>query len=892
MIVLPDGPMRQRLTAALPVLIAELPAAWHDEDAALALQIMAWLANEQVRAAAAQANTPLPPGNLRFVKQKGMAMAWAAIDVHPLQDTETAYRAQVRRAGDAAVRAQGEEARKDAQWQVMQQYFRFVSVPQALTPITPADNPTPPLVEDQLRIASRELKRSDQLARVYQAVNGNKDLSPVTLTQVKQTIEASRMQGTLVMDQYQMAERELRGPLALIPINAARPTILKRCEDELGAAEARIRMVGTGPNTYDEAARATKKALASLETAGEGLATTQSIYFIDGFYLFRLLVRYRYESDLAISDELKTQLSDALTKLLHNNTPWLRDFLRWAIADLNTFLSAVGGDNLLFFLKGGRALEYALGDWTRGTNDWDTQLVINPSLPPDQWYRLFNDAQNVVIQRLSEYRRRFMMLLAANTQALVDATCPPPPAPGPGGGPAPAPADDPVIDPDMDPQDHPDLILDIDDEPISSGAFCAPCKAELIDVGAARRDSPEAIEQWRLVKGRVVLDNGVPIPPPEFFMVDFLIVLREVLAGTSHSVHKATKRVKRLYQLLSAWDESVFGDRWIAEMSTLLPLSTHLLSQFPGAEVRKLGWFSLWQFSVAYQLQRNSGDQNLPGLSDAFDLVFSGNFECQQAPPGWPPALNAQVMNNLTPGEQSMFLALGSVAWISTIMEAHFVQRAHVLDIANPAGDTMRFIQGMSRDVLFGATERTEIKLGVSDALAAALHADALARNGAAPIQGLEPVDVAAMRVMSVNTANAGGIIIGLLTDRIQQYLMNNPPAQPLTIFPSTPAGNRSWMALRLEQEVDFGTTHNVAFKYAPNLVIIDADPVSNGWPMLDALAGVQVLTLSDLAIAYRRRLGSVDEYGRREVLHHAQRAVLEMLTDYEAPANPVHLLR
>lgn len=887
MLVLPDGPMRQRLTANLPVLISELPAEWQSEDAALALQIMGWLAFEQVKAGVVPPAPALAPGRLRFVKQQGVSQMWGAVDVHPMQATETAFREQVRRAGDAAAAAHGEDARRVATWDVMQRYFRFVSASQALTPMTAFDDPTPPLVEDQLRRAVQWLKRSEGMARTWKAVNGNRDLTPITMVSVRQTIEEARVGGVLVIGHYSDAEREMRGPLGQIPMPAARPTVVRQAENDLGAAAARILLIGTGQDSFDAAAKLMKKALTTLGTAGDGLATAQSLYFIDGFYLFRLLVRYRYESDLAISDDLKTKMSDALTKMMHTNTPWLRDFLRWAIADLAAFIEGVAGDDAVFFLKGGRALEYALGDWTRGTNDWDTQVVVNPSLPPEQWYRRFNDVQNVVIQRLNEYRRRFMLLLASRAQDLVNTVCPPPPAVGGGGGAAADGDDDGAGVPAM--PEPPEV--DLDDDPASTAAFRANCKAELIDVGMARRDSAEAIEQWRLMKGRIVEENGVPIPPADFFMVDFLLILREVLAGKSHSVHKATKRVKRLNRLIEAWDEAVFGTAWMNSMTALLPLSTHLVTQFAHDEVRRLGWFSLYQFVEAYDLFRNRGDAELPGLAEAFDKVFSGNYQSRQSPPGWLPALDNDVMPNLDGAEQSLFLALGSVAWISTVMEAHFVQRAQVLNIADPGGDTLRFVQGMNDDVLFGPNERNELRIGVADALAASLHATALVNDGAAAVQGLEPVTQASLRVLSVNAGNSGGLIIGLLSDRVSAYLAQHPPVQAMTIYPGGPIGNRSWLALRLEQSVNFGTVHNEAFDYAPNLVMIDANPVTTGWPMLDSIGRSRVMTLRDLVLSYRQRIGKIDEYGRREVLHAAERAITGMLMDYEAPARPVHLL-
>jgi hypothetical protein len=52
---------------------------------------------------------------------------------------------------------------------------------------------------------------------------------------------------------------------------------------------------------------------------------------------------------------------------------------------------------ILYFLKGGRALNYFLGTPEKGENDWDTQVVIDPSLPPEEWYQAFTKIHAVLL---------------------------------------------------------------------------------------------------------------------------------------------------------------------------------------------------------------------------------------------------------------------------------------------------------------------------------------------------------------------------------------------------------------------------------------------------------------------------------------------------------------
>src|SRR4030095_12162234 len=120
---------------------------------------------------------------------------------------------------------------------------------------------------------------------------------------------------------------------------------------------------------------------------GEHLAAVKMNHLFDSFYLFRLLVNYRVESSEEISEDLRAELSGDLTKLLHNGDRakmrWLTYWLAKKISELgarSSALNANGNRRVIFFLKGGRALNYFLGTPEKGENDWDTQVVINPSL--------------------------------------------------------------------------------------------------------------------------------------------------------------------------------------------------------------------------------------------------------------------------------------------------------------------------------------------------------------------------------------------------------------------------------------------------------------------------------------------------------------------------------
>ncbi len=155
-------------------------------------------------------------------------------------------------------------------------------------------------------------------------------------------------------------------------------------------------------------------------------------HLIDSFYLFRLLIRYEVRVPGEVPDALRIDVSGALTKLLHNGPAdsmgWLFGWLEQKIIDIGARvgeLNRMSADNpngerrVVFFVKGGRALNYYLFTPDRGENDWDTQVVINPSLAPREWYATFSAVHDLLLGLLRQYNEEFTTLVEAHVEELA-----------------------------------------------------------------------------------------------------------------------------------------------------------------------------------------------------------------------------------------------------------------------------------------------------------------------------------------------------------------------------------------------------------------------------------------------------------------------------------------
>ena len=317
-------------------------------------------------------------------------------------------------------------------------------------------------------------------------------------------------------------------------------------------------------------------------------------------------------------------MSGELTGLLHNGkegTAWMTKFITEKLVELDGDLKALDSENLYFYLKGGRALCYAMGVKGEGTNDFDTGIIINPNLPVDQWYELLRKVHNLCLEKLRKFKHELLKLMETNADTYKDylegvekevdkaakkaaqGDGPPPPDPTPEES---AKAEE---------EKHlADVVA-----ALAPGATRMNGKAELIDIGVPRRDTPEVWETWALKPHGKTGDDGMPYPGPLYFVNEYVTMIREVLEPGARGAPKSPKRLQRLFKLL----DGTAADEAVAEEKEFIPpdiLPKALGALGPFEKTGKAATIVLKQLADAHLLREDTG------FCKAFDAYFAA--EC------------------------------------------------------------------------------------------------------------------------------------------------------------------------------------------------------------------------------------------------------------------------
>ncbi|KJV09190.1 hypothetical protein VZ95_13040 [Elstera litoralis] len=786
------------------------------------------------------------------------SLAWKSNAVHPLQSLETEYQGIVR---DAARGLTDPDAHKTAESTALSQFFSFdVAVPKLLGvgPGQPYDGMAIPLIDDQLRTAIREAKAAGRAIDASLA-GANVAVGPV---------EAA------LLTSWTLAMGLLRKFYRIPGSDRWRIATLDAARNALIGLDAAIRGAASW-NQLQQYQHNLRVGLGALEEAVAGYASVQMIYFIESFYLYRLLIRYRLEAQTAISGEDTIKVSGELTKII-TRQPWLSEWLRDKLLVLNRRLLALDpSQNILFFLKGGRAIKYLEGVPQQGENDWDTQIVINPNLPAEAWYDLYRRVQNLVLLLLQDFRLEFYTLLNHHApefeRALVaDARALPPPP------------DEALPDP-LNPPEPPQVDVD---PPV--GVMPAPhraaCKSELIDVGLPRYDTIEAREQWAQLHNSLVQGpDGMPYPGYLYYINEYIAMLREVFLGRSPSAHKAPKRIERLYKLLSPQSaqltqdlDAVVAHERALIPPTLLPQSVAVADTQQDPALRRVLLILLQQFSLAYALPAdpqfaagfddfftaniaNAATLGAPpqDLANAIQAVVAEDTQHPERPPKWNPAYNGLVT------------MVGFCQWVSEQMEQHLLDRSAFLT------QQKQVLSGLMAVVagIFSTREEWELEMAMTAGSAAQLQADYTRYSHP---EALDPPFVITAGFYAQNPQADPATIIEMVTAAIKPYLGSNPS---LTLGPSNPVG-----VLRIfwATAVPLG-----ALTYAPLVVSLAVAPQAAGWPQLAYIWGLPVLGLRDLVRAYQRQSAEIEEYGRRLRLKATTAALTEIYSRANNPEPP-----
>ena len=570
---------------------------------------------------------------------------------------------------------------------------------------------------------------------------------------------------------------------------------------------------------------------------GEHLAAVKMNHLIDSFYLFRLLINYRVEASDEISEDLRAELSGDLTKLLHNGDRakmrWLSDWLAKKICELgakSSALNANGHRRVIFFLKGGRALNYFLGTPEKGENDWDTQVVINPSLSPEEWYGCLAEVHDALLVALKTFKTEFTQLVQQNAPQFAEYL--------EGAG----------------PQDVDDEEVDENEAgDVDSLKEHANCKAELIDVGIPRRDSPSALEEWTRLSapGALLQSEGVIYPHREYYLNEYLMMVRE--AFTSAEVRKAPKRITRLGLILQS-DRGREGPSALqVKRLAALPGTASMLTALGDKGKRELFSLVIAQFVEAYNLHQDT------------ELAVHFDNECMALISN-PPALPTTLDGLLDGSQKETALIVGVAHHISMRMDDHWASRNQFFE--ERLSFFTDFVQNLSRLTNPGL-QRIKAQFAVAGSYAARLHANHLRIQ----VDGLEPIRRILIKLQCTQRSSRADVMNAVRAD-----IRNAAEATQKLRVVDVAESDKQSLLLYWNEKASIGS-----FTYAPLVMKVRvAEQKGTQLPVLSSIEGMPVLDPRYLVADYLKKTSKIDERGARRVLASATAAVSEMLSKFD----------
>ncbi|MBB4956160.1 hypothetical protein H4S14_004254 [Agrobacterium vitis] len=602
------------------------------------------IAARATHAVATQNPPPPTPAPVFDGPQKSTSTAWSALAVHPMSVLETEYvnlvRNAERRGGNDA-----DQARENG----FAEMTRFFSLTSGAPTLLGDDGE--PLIDEQLK----------DLAAHVELVHSMCDDRPEDALQGLAEIVADAAE--LVAYLTNPDELDFAGA----GVQAA-ATYLGMFDMSASQAADHWAEQHTEPDqVWDYVDEVNEQLVNKLCASGNVAASARSLYNIEPFYLFRLMHRFIGGDQAAVMDlASKGAASGEATKAMHPQAwRWLTEWhekrvveLKQLLADLEKRLKKkfnVENDLIRFFLKGGRAMFTALGAPELGENDWDTGILINPQLSPDQWYQAFTEVNNVVVAFLDRSRFSYSTLLArhANELGALQLAAQASPAAQP---------EPPryfsqlalLAEHDAERRDRQQRVarslLSVNVAGRGRTLAARPrvqpvgVNGELIDVGISKRESVELLEHWLEVEvhdGQGVAVGGVPVPTLPYFVDDFSTIIRGALA-TGTADRKLAKRLVRLKLVLDSNDLTLVGALKVEEEKAfkVLPKAAEALGADKKSSAGRLaGW-------VLSRLASSLPNLDLmPSYRDALDTMIATHAAALTDP-----ANIAQIWQQVEPG--------------------------------------------------------------------------------------------------------------------------------------------------------------------------------------------------------------------------------------------------
>lgn len=509
---------------------------------------IAAIAQEAVRAKVPQPRVP----PVFDVPQDASATAWTAIAVHPMSVLETEYVAVVQAAEKAA--GNDDQLALDNGFKAMSGFFALSSAAPSLL-----DPDAPSLIEDQVK----DLRARFEFADALRAERRNDE----AYDELKEIVGDAAALLALMTDAATLAQAAPGLQAAAIYLGmfalSADQASVHWTNDHADKGQLNAYFVEVHDNL-----------LQTLLSPTNAAASPRSLYNIEPFYLYRLMHRFLGGDQAAPMDLASKRIaSDAATGSIHNaQWGWLTKWHEAKVVELNAALKVLDGrlqqkfgsaDEIIrFHLKGGRAMNTVLGTPANGSNDWDTGILINPEISPEQWYEAFAEVNDLVVSFLDHARFGYTTLLNAHAAELNAPVL------------AAAAAAEPI---DLHDRPYSRLALQAEHQEERSGAGdfarnaigaladvrrrvrAVGINGELIDIGIAKRSSVELAEHWhdtKIIECQGAQVPDIPVPTLPYFVDDFSTIIREALArGTADD--KLAKRLVRLNLVLNSADATL-----------------------------------------------------------------------------------------------------------------------------------------------------------------------------------------------------------------------------------------------------------------------------------------------------------------------------------------------
>jgi hypothetical protein len=768
-------------------------------------------------------------------KQADVAYIWKGASIHPMQALQNIHHRTVREALRPMV---GDDERRDETSKQLGAFCYFDA-------------------------------NSPKLLPAPDSVAGDNDFLEERITECKSTIETivrvirkldmlddPTGPGATAKEKLDAQLQELRAIVQAVPNPSAKLTALA---DELGDLQ---RILAETDDDDTKGLEAEAQLLLDMATKAEnellGYCSIANFHVIDTFYLFRLMVKYQFRSDAKITSEVKSDVSGAVTGFLHNGpngeTRWVTDWLTEKLVALNQALMQLDGENLFFYLKGGRALEYLLGTPARGQNDFDTGVIINPHLPPGQWYELFRKVHNLCVRHLRQCKYEFIGLVDRNTnafdayvQGLENAQPNDPVDPGNDGGGL----------GELQAKREADLLMQLQPLAEKEGG-----KAELIDIGMPRRDTPEVWETWHLKPAAVTAGDGMVYPGPLYYIGEYVMMIRDALQPGSRAAKKSNKRVVRLSKLLNSdkTDEAV--EHEIEEMPAhLLPKAVEAADAF-GNDAKAVK-IVLAQLAHAHLLRED------PHYREKLDPYIKA--KCGEKDAFAPlPAEFADAIKTLQPAEIATAKACGFVDKLAANMEQHLMDRGEFF--RQNRKEFGRFVKAIyTASVFNNQAEDLELMFCVAGCFAARLHAEYADYEHMEDIEPMHRVD---LKIYCKANADPN-VVMDIIAPGIIEAYRSHPETPEYAVLESTNASvNMYWPSEEAMGE----------FTYRPLVIRLTIEKRPEDWPQLAFIWGYPVLSLRDLVWDYIKECGHTEEVAARKRLRKTADALTDILSKFENP--------